>query len=60
MEKKLDIQARVRIYYDFDTKSFIFVSSWNNGQHSIKRTYTEEQAEVIKDMLMGGHIQVSS
>jgi hypothetical protein len=58
--ENLDIQARVRCYYDYDLMSFIFVSSWNNGQHNIKRTVTEEQANIIKDMIKGAHIQVSS
>jgi hypothetical protein len=60
MGKNLDIQARVRVYYDRDLDRYIFVSAWNNGQHTINRTVTEEQAEVIEDMIMGAHIQVSS
>jgi hypothetical protein len=55
--ENLDIQARVRCYYDIDTMSYIFVSTWNNN-HSIKRTVTKDQAYKIKDMIMGAHIEV--
>jgi hypothetical protein len=57
-ENKIDIQARVRVFYDYDLKSYIFLSMWNSN-HSIRRTVTVDQVEIIKDMIMGTHIKVS-
>jgi hypothetical protein len=59
MEKSNDFQARVRLYFDYDRDTYIFVSSWNNGQHSIRKTVSEDQANIVKDMIMGSYIQVS-
>jgi len=54
--KKIDLQGRFRLWFDYELGHFLFASRWGNG-HSQKRTLTEDQTEVLKNILMGGHIK---
>jgi hypothetical protein len=48
--------GRFRIWYDFDQDCIFFATRWDD-YHEQKRTVTLKQAEKIKDILMGGHVE---
>lgn len=56
MEKN-EMYGRFRLYFDYDMNTWMFFTYWNDC-HKQSRTVTEEQAEIIKDILMGGHVKV--
>lgn len=55
--EKSDMYGRFRLYFDYDMNTWMFFTYWNDC-HTQSRTVTEEQAEIIKDILMGGHVKV--
>ena len=52
---KQEMQGRFKIYFDFDYNTWWFITEWNGNKQN--RTITEDQKDILKDIMMGGHIQ---
>lgn len=54
--EKSDMYGWFKLYFDYDMNTWMFFTYWNDC-HKQSRAVTEEQAEIIKDILMGGHVE---
>jgi hypothetical protein len=54
---RINLQGRFRLYFDFLEMRYYFCTQWNNNQHMQKRTVTEEEADILQRILMGGFIK---